>query len=85
LGNDANLFTVKHEWGHTVQEAILGPIFYSVKIATPSLISSHIKMNSKDYFSKPWERSAEFFGNARSSYSYSQFSDVNAAIYFVFP
>ncbi len=50
--------TVKHEWGHFVQLGIVGiPKFLSF-FAVPSMLSG----NSQNYYSLPWERSADLIG-----------------------
>ena len=54
--------TVKHEYGHTVQESILGFAKYVKYIAIPSLRSRDIPY--RDYYSLPWERTADLFGGA---------------------
>ena len=65
---------VKHEYGHTVQERILGPIAYLLNIAIPSVTyywydtayNASMSDDERDlhYFSMPWERTAEWLGHA---------------------
>ena len=50
--------TVKHEYGHTVQESILGFSKYVRYIAIPSL--KH--RDPTNYYSNPWELTADLFG-----------------------
>ena len=76
-----NVETVKHEWGHTVQQSLMGTQKYMMRIAVPSLIGAALKVD--DYYSQPWERSADFFGGA--THSYSDNSDFWAVIYFLIP
>lgn len=69
---------VKHEYGHTIQERILGPIYIS-NIAIPSIIycQYHNITNQPydTYFSVPWERTAEWLGRAKNSSSgYKKYS-----------
>ena len=49
---------VKHEYGHTVQESILGFYKYVRYIAIPSL--KH--RDPINYYSNPWELTADLFG-----------------------
>ena len=60
--NETEKEVVMHEWGHTVQELLLGSIAYTGIIAIPSLISFFINPSTTTYFSLPWERTAEWFG-----------------------
>ena len=39
---------------------LLGPVKYGLGIAIPSVINYHL--NPTDYYSYPWERSADWFG-----------------------
>ena len=73
--------TVKHEWGHTVQQALMGTPKFMTRIAAPSLIGA--ALNVEDYYSQPWERSADFFGGA--THSYSDDSGFWAGLYFIMP
>ena len=78
--------TVKHEYGHNVQEALLGTGMYIMDIAVPSLLSANVPYS--DYYSLPWERSADMFGGANhinangSPYTYISGSDTLAEYYF---
>ena len=72
---------VKHEWGHTVQQSLMGTPKFMIRIAVPSLIGA--ALNVDDYYSQPWERSADFFGGA--THSYSDNSGFWAGLYFVMP
>jgi hypothetical protein len=80
--------TVKHEYGHNVQEGFLGTGVYIMDIAVPSLLSANVPYN--DYYSLPWERSADMFGGANhfntngTSYTYIPGSDTLAEYYFNF-
>ena len=53
---------LNHEWGHNIQEKILGSPLYMIRIAIPSMIGCALRYNDEEYFSFPWERSADFFG-----------------------
>jgi len=54
-----NTDDINHKWGHSIQERILGPV-YLTKIAIPSVLNYHF--GSGDYYSKPYERTADVFG-----------------------
>ena len=64
---------LNHEFGHSVQERLLGPA-YLTTIAIPSLAYNFYDKATGgqdiDYYSTPWERTAEFLGNAQNSSSY---------------
>ena len=52
---------VRHEWGHTRQLAFLGIKAYTFGIAIPSIFNSGL-----DYYKKPFELSADVFGDVQS-------------------
>ena len=56
---DRGIDTIKHEWGHFVQEKYYGELLYLVYIAYPSLSNRNPKI---DYYSQPWEYGADVFG-----------------------
>ena len=74
--------TIRHEWGHTVQETMMGRTKYLFRIAAPSVVGNLIGVD--DYYSQPWERSADYFGEANHS-PYKDESEIIAAIYFLCP
>ena len=60
--NDVGPVDVRHEYGHSIQERIMGPGYY-LTIAIPSVIYCLIEEGSeKDYYSMPWERTADWLG-----------------------
>ncbi|MFA5035612.1 MAG: hypothetical protein WC479_00345 [Candidatus Izemoplasmatales bacterium] len=71
--------TIKHEYGHTVQEARLGTYLYIFRIAVPSVYNCIIGTNN--YYSQPWERSADWFGGVNRG-NYSPDSLEKSFIYF---
>ena len=74
--------TVKHEYGHTVQESILGSYKYIKYIAIPSLTHR----DPTNYYSNPWELTADLFGGVERSGGASYYVDgsiENALEYFV--
>ena len=50
--------TVRHEWGHTIQQMILGPGKYGLFIGIPSWQN----WGNTPYYSRPWEVTADIFG-----------------------
>lgn len=56
--------TVRHEWGHAVQQMILGPVKYGLFIGIPSAaeFGKHKWPSTTDYYNRPWETSADIFG-----------------------
>ena len=73
---------VKHEWGHTVQQSLMGTPKFIMRMGIPSLIGAGLDVDA--YFSQPWERSADFFGGANNG-PYREGSDLLAAFYFLIP
>ena len=70
---------LRHEWGHGIQELMLG-VSYLTRIAIPSLITFlSSSLSDKDYYSLPWERTADFFGNVYREFDYKEGS-LNWAI-----
>ena len=83
--NNGGIDTIKHEWGHTVQQSLIGTPKYITRIAAPSVIGCIINPSSKTYYSLPWERTADFFGGANRSTGYHSGSDVVAGLYLIMP
>jgi hypothetical protein len=54
---------VKHEWGHFVQLSFVGVPKFLIFYGVPSMLSG----NNPNYFSLPWERSADLFGGVSGS------------------
>ena len=74
--NSNGIDTVRHEWGHTVQQSLMGIV--------GNLITRN-KPNPKLYYSLPWEYSAHFFGGVERSSGYYEGSDIVGGIYFLMP
>jgi hypothetical protein len=84
----ADIDTVKHEYGHTQQEEFLGTANYIGSIAIPSLIGYNQNLSFENYYSQPWERSADMFGGldrtGQNGFSgYNTNSDAEAIEYLV--
>ena len=62
--------TLKHEYGHSVQENLLGKA-YIISVAIPSALYCGYDMltdgSSFDYYSMPWERTADWLGGVTSN------------------
>ncbi len=58
LEKGESTITVKHEWGHFIQLAIVGVPKYFIFYGIPSMAN----LGSGYYYNKPWERSADLFG-----------------------
>ena len=82
-GSNSTTDTIRHEWGHNVQQSILGTPKYLTRIAFPSVIGCILGV--KEYYSQPWERSADFFGQPIRPEGYTPFSDIIGSLYFIFP
>lgn len=81
-----NVTDVKHERGHGYQEAIIGPLGYMMYVAIPSMINCEFGRYRNDkysntekdkiYYSKIWERTADWLGGAERE-DYNRFWDIN--------
>ena len=90
--NNVNDTTVKHEYGHNIQQMIIGPQKYFFGIAISSIstnvffeVEKRIKGSyhpnaNQIYYSMPWERTAELFGGAVNA-SYYKNSKEFSLIY----
>ena len=54
----SSITTVKHEYGHNVQQLLVGPINYLLYIGLPSWR----QWSYRSYYDRPWEVTAESFG-----------------------
>ena len=64
--------TLQHEWGHTIQQGIIGPLRFGITIAitSPSKLGER-KWPSKKYRyrDRPWEITADIFGGSSNLHS----------------
>ena len=66
--------TIKHEYGHSVQQMLVGYKKYLLSVFLPSslynlMARTNVELANK-YYSMPWERTADAFGNVdRGDYS----------------
>ncbi|MBR3864974.1 MAG: RHS repeat-associated core domain-containing protein [Clostridia bacterium] len=73
--------TIMHEYGHSVQERLLG-LFYWPRIAIPSMVYSNFgnyndfspPNNDIIYYSMPWERTADWLGGVQRDFEYKPHS-----------
>ncbi len=75
--NPDGIDTLNHEWGHGVQERLLGTGAYLLFVGVPSAyycynggyLSAPYPLDEKMYYSKIWERTADCFGGVnRNNY-----------------
>lgn len=75
--NDIDEADLNHEYGHSVQELILGPAYFNT-IAVPSVIGylydKKVDLKPYEYYSFPWERTADMFGRAQRNFDYKDSS-----------
>ena len=97
LNTSARPESLNHEWGHGIQEKLMGPA-YLLRIALPSVITYWtlpVDTNyEKNYYSMPWERTADFFGGIdrgfykKDSLTWALFENIFGIIviplYFIF-
>lgn len=83
--SNGGIDTIKHEWGHTVQQSLIGTPKYITRIAVPSVVGCIINPSSRTYYSLTWERSADLFGGVNRSDGYYEDSDVEAVLYLIMP
>jgi RHS repeat-associated protein len=80
--SNGGILTVKHEYGHSVQQSLVGTSKYISHFAIPSVIMCIIDPPYNIYYSMPWERSADMFGGAnRGEDYYIPGSELGAGIY----
>ncbi len=75
---------IQHEYGHSVHFSQTGIVGYLSKSAIPSLIGFWSGVKYPKYYSLPWERIADIFGEVNrddGTYDYIENSDLIAWIY----
>ena len=84
LGNDvSSQETVRHEYGHSVHYSIIGPDKYFRYVFVPSLIGYWSGVSYGEYYSQPWEYTADILGQAdRKDYTYSAVGEDTFYWYF---
>lgn len=63
--------TLRHEWGHTIQQGITGPVRFGLTIAicSPLTLGNDKWPEETNYEDKPWELTADIFGGADREHS----------------
>ncbi|MBR6689181.1 MAG: hypothetical protein IKL68_04115 [Clostridia bacterium] len=57
-----SISAVHHEYGHNIQQLLIGPINYLLYIGLPSWR----QWSERSYYDRPWEVTAESFGGVRT-------------------
>ena len=66
MGNNVKkVDTVRHEYGHSVHFSQIGAKNYLVAVAIPSLIGYWTDVPYTEYYSLPWEYTADMLGNVK--------------------
>jgi hypothetical protein len=78
--NESNIRSVQHEWGHTQQEEEIGTSNYIFYIALPSLYG-YFTTPKDEYYSQPWERSADIYGGVKRYSNQYPMTDEEAMKY----
>lgn len=85
---DFDEITLKHEYGHYVQEQELGTVAYLIGIFAPSALcsaySNYKYISDEKYYSLPWEITAESFGDVHRSIQYVDGAQTRGNIYYKF-
>ena len=69
--------TLKHEYGHSVQQMLIGPVCYGLMIGLPSWQ----EWSNRSYYDRPWEISADIFGGV-STRTHNQ-KDINRGYWYL--
>ena len=79
--NTAN--TIRHEWGHTIQQGIMGWAKYLAMVGLPSW--QKWRLDKWDYYRNPWDGGADYFGGVapRSDDPRTREDEVRAIWYLV--
>jgi hypothetical protein len=72
IGHEEFEKTLNHEYGHTVHASQIGLVDYAFTTAVPSLVGAALSSEnawiSNNYYSLPWERVAEYWGDVNRGY-----------------
>ena len=58
LNSKINTTVLKHEYGHNVQQMLMGPVKFGLMIGLPSWL----EWSNRSYYERPWEITADAFG-----------------------
>jgi len=87
LEDDASINTLKHEYGHILQEREMGTGLYVVAVAIPSVTCYFMSKNNEfletNYYNMPWEYDADRRGRVygRDGY-YAEWAEEASQKYF---
>ena len=85
LNSDNGETAIKHEYGHSIQERLLGILYWPV-VAIPSIIYNEFgdyqnenkqSLRDKMYYSKIWERTADWLGGVNRNNYYDFWNKRN--------
>ena len=71
---------IKHEWGHGIQQGIMGPLKYGLMIGIPSY-NEWGKKRWSHYYNSPWEITADLFGGTNNAGQRTQ-SEIKRGIWY---
>ncbi|MBQ9448685.1 MAG: RHS repeat-associated core domain-containing protein, partial [Acholeplasmatales bacterium] len=76
--------TLKHEYGHIIQQCLIGPMNYLLGIGIPSAMSG--KVDVPTYYELPWEKTADLFGGVKDSdyHIISKSNYIGSILYLLF-
>jgi hypothetical protein len=76
--------TLKHEYGHFLQEQAYGPQKYITAVFAPSatynLLSRRFSSLNSNYYNMPWEYNADIRGGVNRGYA--SWSKIISTVYF---
>ena len=77
LNQHATETTLKHEFGHSVQQMIMGPVKFGLMIGLPSWQN----WSKRSYYNRPWEVTADIFGGVTDRTHTQQ--DINRGYWYL--
>lgn len=85
MGPESSANLVKHEYGHAVHLAQIGPKNYLKKVIVPSVASFWLFPDNAFYVSQPWEYIAEYWGDTDPPQDgYLDWADELAFVYWIY-
>ena len=76
LNQNASATDLRHEFGHNVQQMLMGPVKFSLMIGLPSWL----EWSARSYYERPWEITADVLG--RSTRLHSR-ADINRGYWYL--
>ena len=65
LSYNSSVTDLRHEYGHNMQQMLLGPVKFGLMIGLPSWL----EWSTRSYYDRPWEISADMLGGAARPHS----------------